>query len=216
MKKLAALFLAVFFSCLSVGYAEQAFDACSCSCCQDKASVENDDDNTDDKPMTYLEWLDLAFPMVQNCYNLSTWVKAGNSKGYDPDRQGQKWQHEDVRFLLLDDIRCASAEQIEIMYRVGRETSSNDPKYIVNTYKFIHRVPGVCEMLRAMHAVVNMPDEYLAIDSLMMNVIEQIENLRDNLVVHITENGTMENWENNVPTLKNDMEKLKLLFMLVD
>lgn len=210
MKKLVALLLVVTFSCLLVGYAEQNSDGCSCLCCQRKEKTEIDGDQTENNPMTYSDWLDFAFPLVQNCYNLSTWVEAKNFRGFN--NEAREWLYEDASFLLLDDIRCASTEQIDIIYRVGKERAGNDPRNIINTYKFIHRVPSVCEMLCTMHSVVNVPDEYIAIDELMMKVIEQIEDMRNNLVAYITDNRTMENWENNVPTLKDDIQKLELLF----
>ena len=209
MKRLTTLLLIVITLCISTGYAEQASCVCSCPCCQGAPTVHNNNDETENEPMTYPEWLDLAFPLMKNCYNLSTWVKAGNSRGFDSETR--EWSHYDVSFLLLDEIKYASSEQIEIMQKIGNNGYSKSED-IINTYKFIHRVPSVCATLRITHAGIVIPDEYRPIDELMMETIGQIEDMRASVVAHIEKNGTMVNWEKDDTALKNNIGKIELLF----
>lgn len=212
MKKLVVLFLVAVISFVSVGCAEQASTVCSCLCCQDTL-ITNDE--TDSQPLTYEEWLDFAFPLLKNCYNLSTWVAANNVTVYNPGSE-PAWAYVDASFLLLDDIRCANDEQIEIINQIITSNSHRDSNKIINTYKFIQHAPSICNTLRIARSGMNVPEEYTVIDGMMMNVIEQLEGMQSSIVAHITENGTTENWVGVTPGLNSDMEKIELLYTFID
>lgn len=212
MKKFVAALLVLVMSCFSVGYAEQVPTACPCLCCQGTPAT---DDNSETEPMTYEEWFEYAYPLLKNCYNLSTWVKVNNATTYTTENRGM-WIYVDASFLLLDDIRCANAEQIELIYDIVYSNPHRDSKNIINMYKFIQSAQSVCEILRTSHSKVNVPEEYEEFDNIFMRCISQIENMHGSIVAYIKENGTTENWVKSVGTLEDDMKRIELLYCFIE
>ena len=187
----------------------------TCTCCCNCNVQQTDKEDTPQVVIEktpeelYLEWFDASWPLVEQTYNLSTWVEPLCFRYKFGHEKADEYVNAD--FLLLSDMREATKKQVSVLQGL----SSNDIEDSVpNTYKFVQLTPTRFELISSMREslVSEIPEKYEYIDSLICTAIDDLTAMRTSLVSYIQEHKTLENW--TCPSnSKDNIQKLERILL---
>lgn len=152
---------------------------CTCNCCAQTQGEEKEETKVEEKELTpkerYSIWFDLAYTTIYSQYAHSTWFKAYQS---------------DVSYLLNKDPLSWSSE--DISNNINIEYYGIDGAK--HMYLFLNTATESLQALKETHDLIEVPEDYNAIDALVLQVIETLLNYRDSIESQIQKNKTLKDF----------------------
>lgn len=187
-RKTLAVMMVIVMLCMQFAMAE---DTVVCACCGCTVTQEQQDEGDAGEAVAltaqeaYEEWFLTVYPLLNSCYADSTWITNNISRYIDGETV-----HFQVTYLLKEDALTFSQVELEAF----ANATDADKEDLYHMHEYIHVAPVTLATIRALKTtmVKKIPVEYEYVDSLIEQMMADMELLQTELVDHIKANGTME------------------------
>ena len=143
----------------------------------------------------YEEWFLTVYPLLYSCYANSTWIS-----NWYVNVQGGVTTHLQVTYLLKMDAFTFTEDELDAFVAVKEDYKDR----LCRIHDFIHGLPVIMATVRELKEdmVTEVPSEYQYVDSLIEQLMTDMEQLRTELIEHIEANSTLQDFPTSTGSTK--------------